>query len=489
MSSTATPANHPCPCLAELLRTRYYPPSLTFRVERIIKESCRPKENRDASRQSATLRSLLGYRLLLSDGDLMINATVKNVLHRLIQDGSVENGSLIEITKYDIRKTKRLSGKGSLLYLAVEDFQIISDYGVTNHGPAKPVIREESHGKGQEKAFEFSEALEAMNGLSSQEGHASFSSADLDEALLSMPVDHKGKAPKIASELTGERDPKRWKTSADLIDDHAELVHEGLFDSILEARESAVQSTPESDQQDSDGFETITLDSALVSQRRQALFQPSGNTRVSAGDNCGPSSSTLARTTKDLKRSRDVSDPKSKPDYREKTFGPQKRLSEDEASQQDPPRKTGQGTTSPLGPVHTLISLLKPAPPLPQKTYRCTIFGLISWVSPSVLKKPGFPPKRHVKIHDQSISHRYSGISVSIFHDAQNFVPKIGTIALFRGLTAQWWEKEVILNAYEKECMDGEWVLWDEDLLETNGFDVQGLKRWWEQRNRHRAGG
>lgn len=101
-----------------------------------------------------------------------------------------------------------------------------------------------------------------------------------------------------------------------------------------------------------------------------------------------------------------------------------------------------------------------------------------------MIHKPNspFPPKRHIKIHDPSISSRRVGVTVAIYVDAKDFLPEVGTVALFRGVTMQRWEGEVILNAYAnlKDCGE-EWFVTGEETLEEMGHDVKGLRRWWAE--------
>ena len=134
--------------------------------------------------------------------------------------------------------------------------------------------------------------------------------------------------------------------------------------------------------------------------------------------------------------------------------------------------------------LHTLASLLDAEKALPKKNYLCRVFAIITWVSSAILKRPGLPEKRHIKIHDLTVGRRYSGISISVFVDARHFKPAVGTIALFTGLTAQKWDGEVILNAYEKDCAGKDWFITDQKRIEDEGLVVDELREWWEQRNK-----
>lgn len=481
MPSSSSPANQLRPCLAELLRTRYYSPCLTFRIEKIIEETRRIDADCEGTRQLMTPRNLVGFRLVLSDGELMINATVKNILHQLMKNGSVEEGAFIEITKYGLRKAKRLNGKGGLLYMAIEGFHKVSDQGFYD---MNATTRSDVSSIRHESSTDASEASVEVEDLPTQVEEVLFRPSDIGKALLPEASQREIPTTKKSLVSASERNSKRRKTEISPLDDSNKILQGECYGPLSMAAAGNIQETIENNPNDSDGFETMNRDSALIHKRREVLSQLSGNTRSSATDGGSLKPTISTNTLSNLKFPR------------AKSFQNFKVESHDSPIRYKDPLPKGnlhlglaeQETMIPSAPVHTLLSLLEPAPPLPQKTYRCAIFGLISWVSPSILRKLGFPPKRHIKIHDQSVGDRYSGISISIFHNAHNFVPEVGTIVLFSGLTAQWWEKEVILNAYERDCQDHDWVLWDEDLLQSKGFDVQGLRSWWEERKRRRAG-
>jgi hypothetical protein len=141
-------------------------------------------------------------------------------------------------------------------------------------------------------------------------------------------------------------------------------------------------------------------------------------------------------------------------------------------------------------PLHSLFSLF--SPDLPAKSYMLSTFAVVSWVSPSLIHRANapFPPKRHLKIHDPTISARKAGITLAVFVDAKSFRPEVGTVALFKGVTMQRWEGEVILNKYagskggSEKIEEKDWFVSDPDTLKSIGYDVQGMRAWWEERKR-----
>jgi hypothetical protein len=72
-----------------------------------------------------------------------------------------------------------------------------------------------------------------------------------------------------------------------------------------------------------------------------------------------------------------------------------------------------------------------------------------------------------------------------VFIDAASFTPRHGTVALFRGVVMQMWRDEVILNAYPS-LRGTKWYVEDGRELEGMGYDVRGMRAWWEERRRGR---
>ena len=137
-------------------------------------------------------------------------------------------------------------------------------------------------------------------------------------------------------------------------------------------------------------------------------------------------------------------------------------------------------------PYHTLSALLSST--LPHKNYPLTTIAIITYVSPSLLSKPNspFPPKRNIRLLDPSLPKSHTqGLTLAVYIDAKTFFPAAGTIALFRGVVMHKFGKEVILNAYAplKDKPESEkWYVDDEVTLVEMGFDVKGMRAWWEHR-------
>lgn len=147
---------------------------------------------------------------------------------------------------------------------------------------------------------------------------------------------------------------------------------------------------------------------------------------------------------------------------------------------QPAPQPQAQPALLPPPPFHNLASLRNPPPSqkVPSKSYTLTTLAVISWTGATTIHRPGslFPPKRHLKIVDPSLSasrppsrqtqlqqsavdHNTSSfkgqnsfqdaVTVAVYIDAANFKPAAGMVVLFRGLVMQRLVNgDIILNAY-----------------------------------------
>ena len=70
-------------------------------------------------------------------------------------------------------------------------------------------------------------------------------------------------------------------------------------------------------------------------------------------------------------------------------------------------------------------------------------------------------------------------VQLTVFVDAEEFLPKVGTVALFRSVTTHEWDGGS-LKAYPRDCKGKEWyVPWPWGV---EGCDVRAMKHWWEAR-------
>ena len=403
------------PAIAEVLRTCVHPPSLLLRVEQIAEDVVTDNQ----ADGEPTARSLVGRsagfrktsRLILGDGELMIQGVLRQPLHSLLESRDFGKGALLELKRFRVARAKRTNGKGEVVYFGIEDLEIV---GAT---------------------------VSAQSKLESGLDAGGFIRDDDEHQVPEFTIERK--------EIGG----------------HMEQTNSGQTTLPTDTMPSPRPC------QESDGFENLVVDVAAVVQRRRILKELSNHKRVHE---------TAQADTKSRKRKR----LEAESCIKLTRTGSSTVLATGNASPIILPR------TQPLPPLHDLASLMNPPTPLPSRNYSCSVFAVVSWISDFLIHKPNspFPPKRHLKIHDPSISSRYAGITLAVYVDAQRFLPKVGTVALFRGLTMQKWDGKVILNAYAS-LRDGaeKWYVDSPGELLELGYDADEMKTWWEDR-RNRKG-
>ncbi|EXJ90445.1 hypothetical protein A1O1_03547 [Capronia coronata CBS 617.96] len=475
------------PCLAELLRTCIHPPTLLLRVEHVFgkapagshgnaavglvanlpHDGGHPHEHlEDRDRESHRPWSL---RLALSDSILQIQAVLAKRLHSKELLG-LQRGDLVEIGDFQLRRATRRSGHGEVVYLGIQQCAWVG----RDHISAPQ--------------------LEFEGGFVRDEDE----DGDDEMARKRQKTDRKGRS-------LSKRSPSDLSTlgkrgfSAENDD---QCVSKRLLSGDRTASShSNYNQTVHSDDSEDDYFETIVVSQKQADERREMLRQinqpdpaqdPNGAEveAVSAADTDGLS--TAASPLSEASRNNNLN---THPTDRLNDLDPIGSQSRPDQNDNEPSAIKHSRPPSSLipagAPLHTLASLLDPTSSLPPRNYACTIFGMITWVSTSLIHRLNtpYPPKRHVKVHDPSILHRQAGITLAVFIDAQNFAPKVGTVALLRGVVMQRYQDDVILNKYgsfgnksneDHDDVDNQdWFVNDEKTLLDAGFDVEGMKQSW----------
>ncbi|EXJ68164.1 uncharacterized protein A1O5_08779 [Cladophialophora psammophila CBS 110553] len=536
-------------CLAELLRTCVHPPLLLLRVEHVfgkaqagshrnavVDRDDEQEENHqdqilittgdDHNNEAAQEFDSRCFRLALSDGHLQIQALLApDLLGTARELLELQRGDLIEVDKFQVRSAPRLKGKGRVVYLGIQDCEWV--------------------GQGRENLEK-----SGGDGLELEEG-GFFREKEQNEMLPRKQdlTDGSDKSKSKGRDF-GNRDNKA----------HGSKGTQGKSKSSKPTQQVS-RNASEYESDGDEGFGTILVSQSQLKLRRETLrqieqqpstdevtvnrLQPQGEnihaeTRGSFTTTSPPPTSnhSLQDTTADdgeraihEDRVAEADNQNALPDHHPTDLA----VSTSHSASLHPcgDHSTRPTSTTSIPPTIVGLSSLLSLPT--QKNYTCTVLAIISWVSPSLIRRPNtpFPPKRHIKIHDPSISHRTSGITVSVFVDAQKFLPVVGTVALFRGLvmhrvraTGYHAEGEgggdVILNKYppsktwsqaqraaetaeggdesgdaaagdgkadrQREADGGEWFICDETRLIQMGFDVQALKTWWGQRAAARTG-
>ncbi|KAI6778327.1 uncharacterized protein J7T54_005843 [Emericellopsis cladophorae] len=96
------------PLIADILRTRFCVPGSRFLVEDITKTSVSSSGRWKAA------------QILLSDGELCIQALMSGHLYRYLDTGEVSVGCYVKVESFDIRRLT-LQDKSEMVYLVVED--------------------------------------------------------------------------------------------------------------------------------------------------------------------------------------------------------------------------------------------------------------------------------------------------------------------------------------------------------------------------------
>jgi hypothetical protein len=458
------------PCIRELLRTCVHPDSLLLRLEKVEirtlnqDEAEKADEAKHSTDDSDERSRKEAYLLWLGDGELMIQAVLEQPLHYIFETGECTLGSLLDVKRFRVRRGKRINGLEEVVYLAIADYETVLS--------ANPATQTQVNDFTNEGGFIREETQSPKN-----------------KAALRSP----------SAEFAGKP-----------------------------VAPPAMPSAPSSQDFESDDFETATGDPEIVALRRQALHELGYNTQsLASWDTSRDQAPRKRRKLLEKQEAHTLISPARSDrvvgaaDVIEEAADGPPSLSQGgpnipiTTQQQSPPVQSTQApgraaaTTTPtstpaIPPLHTLSSLLQPPAHslLPSRNYACSVFAIISWCSPNLIfprqAQSPFPPKRHVKIHDPTIASRYAGITLAVYDNAQKFRPKIGTVALFRGVVMQRWEGEVILNAYarkgdrEKAVGDGEkggnaWYVDDEERLVEMGHDVRSMKEWWVARTMGKA--
>ncbi|KAK2810466.1 hypothetical protein FQN50_002955 [Emmonsiellopsis sp. PD_5] len=446
-----------CPCIAELLRTGYHPSELVLRVERVIEVllpgSTATTTSSVSASASAKRRS---YRIFLSDGELVIQALLGKALHRFASTGEIVRGAVLGLERFEVRRGRRVvengegegKGKGKageVVFLAVEGLRrlwgpVSEGNGVGDSGMGK-ADDVEVRGDGRKRKRE-----------------------DGDDEAIGKGAEGKEKCPKPDDgDGVLSRDHEEENTIATQMVPYLSANMDDVFDST------------EEDVQGHEVHELLSQDDKRPPQ--QVLPEPPLSTE----------------------------EPSNPIQHRKPTTPP---LNDHQPSSSKPPAiaSTSTSTSASTSPsqhptpfplpisrplnLHPLTTLLHPTHPLPKRNYLCDILAIITWISPQVIKRRHMPPKRDLRVMDASIAgHPRGGMSVSVFVDAETFMPAVGTVGLFRGLKTHEWEG-VSLNAYEKECKGREWFVGGRGRLEGLGLggEVEGLEGWWGGREREGAG-
>lgn len=378
----------------------------------------------------------------------------------------VDVGDVLDIIRFEVRRASRKSSRGSILYLAIQDCDLL---------PGESIADDVEEGGGFVREASATEASQLPTTRKRR-----YSEVEDDNSAPMLSNSPRLRQTAMASQ-DSEKQPIERPNSADI-----------------------------SSTQSSDEFESATVDAAATQKRRRLLQQLNGSS----------------------------SPPFSFPDPAPKPTQPSPFNLIDGFPTRAPLAKA-TAPTSHFLPKLTLTSLaslptLAPSTPI-------NVLAVITWTGQSLIRpSPAFPPKRHIKLHDLSISSVFTGVTLANFIDAGNFKPARGTVVLLRGVVVQRCgpggggeaglsdvSRNYMLNAYanlpeklrEKEreerrhgeledetsgretkerdeAEEGDevdglgWFVDDEDDLRRLGLgdELDRLKGWWQEWEERRAG-
>jgi hypothetical protein len=416
-------------------------------------------------------------RFYVTDGQLSIQALLTP---ELLAATRVSAGDFIEVTEFAVRKAKKLNGDGKVIFLGVQDCSLIEEHLAEDWEDEGGFIRENNWVTEQDPlpTRRRSTSPPSQTGV----GLSSLSSMNPMSSI---------------SERLG---------------------------TVKAGQKHARQASKDSDSD----FESTEVNLSQVQKRRQALHNLQANTST-------PDDATFQKTVRSLN-----DDPHDETSAVPTIVRPVKStvrpvkstLSHTDPARTRPPRSPPESSNSPPPPPSTLPKLVSPLrPPAVIPPYHplsslltnppstpITIFALTTYVSPNLISKPNspFPPKRNIKVIEPSLAthplgpHFPQGVMLAVFKDARTFLPKVGDVLLIRGVVVQKvtlrdgvgaGTEGVILNVYANvtEKLAGlvgaeggvsmaggeeKWVERDEGVLEEIGWDVKGLKGWWEEKCR-----
>ncbi|KAL8651509.1 MAG: hypothetical protein Q9210_003212 [Variospora velana] len=106
------------PVIHELVRTQVCFPNLKLLVDQIVIVTLPDVDELSGNE---------AYKLTLTDGEKTIQALVKRRIYKAIYNEDVREGSFIILKVYHLARAERLDGKGTIIYIVIEDFYSIGE--------------------------------------------------------------------------------------------------------------------------------------------------------------------------------------------------------------------------------------------------------------------------------------------------------------------------------------------------------------------------
>ena len=416
----------PVPAISELLRTGHLAP-LLLRVDRIVPQEVVTEDKKGKARVARV------HRIFLSDDQLIIQALLQPNLGLEIAEGDI-----LKIHKYTVRKARKLDQSGQIVFLAVQDCDIVAQ---ADKDPS-PTPAEDQGGFIRDKS------ASTFTAPSARSKRRSSDVSDLDPT-----VPPPSKQPRLA------------------------LSFEVESDSESEPAMSAPSAT-----QQSDDFETFTPNKQMTQFRRQALRELDPTTLAQQNSSVFREGTAAKSSHLDCNKTHLLTPQKS---AAIKSPSPPT-LSQPIAAEPQVTHLARLSETAPSTPVSILAvitwtgqTLLRPSPAFPPKRqiklHDISIGNLFLGVSLAVyIDATNFKPPKG---------------TVALFQDV--VVQRCGS-----GGGDGEVNMNFMLNAYANpptklhdKGVESNWYIDDETQLSAMGLEaeVEELKEWWADREGERS--
>ncbi|KAH0543714.1 hypothetical protein FGG08_002030 [Glutinoglossum americanum] len=476
------------PCIAELVRTQYCPPSMVLLVQMVMIVPVQtPKGLKHA------------FRMMMTDGEKTIQGTLVNFkcckqyttaksvliatliadMHWFVVTREIVVGAFVMLEKYKLAKAARKNKNGSIAYLQVADLRAVGY--VDGYDPS-----ESTQSKTSQPA--------KHSAIESVEKGANTRPFTKKTRLLTAegnPQTYGDITADCADNIAGKNQPPTMRVKLDPGETGSHPQIGIVVESLKEDSEESQPPTkrakldigvtggadqaPGTGQPDLINLLPSPLDAFPRNVYRRKIVEHWDRChRVPFAQLQSPCSSSRAAHTV-LKK--DQSGPHSVDELTNEqvnTLYPQACISLSQyAIYSIEAGKSLKRISRPLD-----IVTLKSLAGLAKRQNRiCDILAIIETSPSPIIKRPHLPPKRDIKLSDPTTLKR---ITLSVFVDAEHFTPAIGTICLIRNVRNHRYDGQS-LNAYPEDCEGYDWFIPNPELMVSED-KIKWLRGWWEER-------
>ncbi|KAH0556977.1 hypothetical protein GP486_005236, partial [Trichoglossum hirsutum] len=458
------------PCIVELVRTQHCPPSIVLLVQMIM------------AAPAQTPKGLKhGFRMILTDGEKFIQATLVADIHWIIVTEEISVGAFVMLDQYKLAKAMRKNRNGVVAYLQITNLRAVGYVdGYSPSGSAQS--SKTSHISGRNAARHLDNAVEYTRPLAKRarpDSKQISSNPRTGDAVEDVEDDAEEAPPptkniRLDAGTTGHSNQAPIPCGPDLTTLHNE--------DILDVESKPLTEVNPNDDKETDFLARSgpnPLPSSLKAfprnvYRRKIVEHWIRCHRVPFPQLQSPYASGRATRTIANKDQRGSYSVDELTDEQVETSFPQACVSLSQYAiysieAGNPLKRIGR----PLD-----IITLKSLAGLAKKQNRiCDILAVIETEPSPIIKQYNLPPKRDIKLSDPTTLKR---ITLSVFVDAEHFTPAIGTICLIRNVRNHRFNGQS-LNAYPEDCEGYDWFIPNPDFMVPKG-KTEWLREWWEEK-------